>query len=213
MPTKFVELAIKRGVIGHVLGLKKSKVVRYRFKWPILEDIRKVFVQTAEDDLELTDYYEKYIHKDMTTMEKAKAIALAVNSRIKYSFDIDNWGKTEYWASPIEAHRKKVDDCDGYAVLIVYLLRLFGAKSYEVFVRAGYVFDDRGNKIGHAHPVIVDIETLQFYPLEGSFYPSRALKNFGKIPIQDNPIYRGKTWFITNDQVSYADYPWLRFVR
>jgi predicted transglutaminase-like cysteine proteinase len=199
--------------VADMLGLKKSKIVFYPFITSKgFQDIRNVFKQTKEEDEELIDYYSKYIDSDMTLFDKARIIAMKVNRRIEYVSDIINFKQAEYWAKPIEIHQNRLDDCDGYAVLMCYLLRLFGAKEHEVFIRAGYVKGKLGNKFGHANIIIFDENTFLFYPLEGSFYPKESLKNFGKIPLILNPLYL-RTWWITNDIYSYSTIPFLRFVR
>lgn len=106
-----------------------------------------------------------------------------------------------------------IRQCDGYSNLIVYLLRLFGAAPFEVFTRTGIVIDKKGNEVLHAHPIILNTENMKFYPLEGSFYAKEALDNFGKVPIQDNSTYNKETYFVTNDLISFADYPIIRLVR
>ena len=195
------------------LGLSKSKVIIWGWNYPFASDVRNVFKQTEEEDQELIDYYSEYINEKMTTMEKAKAIAVAVNEVMIYGSDTEVWGNLEYWAKPIETHRKQHDDCDGYSNLIVYVCRLFGVQPYEIFTRAGIVTDKNGTTFGHAHPIVFNQEDNQFYVLEGSFNPNEAFLFYGKVPIQENKAYNGETWFITNDLVSYSDYPLLRFVR
>lgn len=195
--------------LPELLGFKKTKIVFYPFiTGRGLKDIRTVFKQSLEEDFKLIDFYGKLIKENMTLMQRALIIAKKINSRILYQSDISNYKRAEYWASPIEIHNKQIDDCDGYAVLLCYVLRLLGAKDYEVFVRAGYV----SGQIGHATTVIFDINTCFYYPLEGSFYASRSLKEFGKIPIHLNKRYL-KAWWITNDKLSFSKMPLLRFVR
>ena len=147
----------------------------------------------------------------MTLFEKAIVIAKVVNTRLIYQDELINFKQAEYWAKPIEIHNNILDDCDGYSCLICYLLRLFGAKDYEVFVRAGNIIDN--NKIiGHATCLFFDVDTFLFYPLEGSFYAEESIRNFGKVPLFLNPKYKD-TWWITNDVYSYSTIPFLRFIR
>ena len=113
------------------------------------QDVRKAFIQSKEDDEELVQYYKKYVVGRRNIVDRAKSIAIAVNNRLSYSFDSDNWGRAEHWAKPIDVHRRKVDDCDGYSVLITYLLRLFGAAPWQVWTAAGWV-KTPGGKEYHA---------------------------------------------------------------
>ena len=203
---KFLDLAMEK-----VLNLYPSNVIRWKFRPPFLEDIRKVFVQTEEEDKILTDYYYKFVKDKKTIMEKAKALAIAVNSRIKYQPDIEVYKNIEYWVSPMQVHNKRIDDCDGYAVLLCYLIRLFGAAPWEVFVRAGDAVHPDGRIEGHANVLVLDINKMTFYYLEGSFYPDRSLRQFGLLSAIDNLSYKN-TWFITNDLISYSHTPWIKFV-
>lgn len=207
---KFLQLANDRGVtIPQMLGLHQSTIVFYPFITSKgLRNIKTVFNQTKEEDDELIAYYGCYINDEMSTMEKARVIANKVNERLYYVHDFTQYKRAEYWAKPIEVHRNKRDDCDGYAVLICYLLRLFGAKDYEVFVCTGYVISGEG----HAYVLVLDINTFMFYPLEGSYYAERTLKEFGQLPHAYNGRYK-KVWWMTNDSKSYSKIPWLRFVR
>lgn len=204
---RFLNLAMEK-----VLGLYSSRVIMWGLDYPYLKNVRTVFIQTEKDDNILLDYYSKFINKKMTIMEKAKALAVAVNSRIKYMSDIQTYKKLEKWVTPIEVHNKKIDDCDGYAVLICYLLRLFGAAPWEVFVRAGDAIHPDGRVEGHANVLVFDIHNMTFYYLEGSFYPEENLKFFGRLPASNNHRYKD-TYFVTNDLVSYSTTPWIKLIR
>src|SRR3990167_2828791 len=198
--------------VPQILGLHESKIVFYPFiTGKGMQDIREVFKQTKEDDTELMNYYSKYIRANMDLRERALAISATVNQRITYKNDSSNYKKVEYWAKPIDVHRSGYDDCDGYSVLICYLIRLFGAKEHEVFVATGDINYPDGRTGGHAYVLILDENSLIFYPIEGSFYPNDARKKFWEVPHYLNKRY-GKIWFVTNDFKSYSRIPWLRFV-
>jgi len=211
---KFIELAIKTHVFYDVLGLKKKTQVMWRLKPPFFSKVSSVFKQTDDEDEELIKFYSRYTDSKMSNMKIAKVLAQAVNARITYKTDMKNYGLMERWVTPIEVHNKKYDDCDGYAVLICHLCRLFGLQEWEVFVRAGDAIVDNGEAFGHANVIVLDRQTLRFYFLEGSFYPDRAFRNFGRRSVIDNGQY-GDTWWITNDKGSYgrSSLPWLRFMR
>ena len=212
---KFLKKVEQLGIsIPELLGFSKSRLTFYPFiTGKGLQDIRTVFKQTKEEDMELVDYYSEYIDPDSSTMEKARVIAKEINSRTLYATDSANFSKAEYWKRPIEVHRNRRDDCDGYAVLICYLLRLFGAKDYEVFVSAGWVQAlNSPELIGHAYVLVLDITSMLFFPLEGSFYGRKTLEEFGNIPFHQNTRYKD-IWWITNDKVSYSNFPILRFIK
>lgn len=198
--------------MDRILNLYPSNVIRWQLRPPFFMDVRKIFNQSDEEDKELIDFYGKGLNFNMTLIEKAEIIAKRVNLRLRYQSDKITYRNVEYWARPIDAHDKKIDDCEGYAVLICYLLRLFGAAPWEVFVRTGDAVHPNGKIEGHANVVIFDIMTRKFYYLEGSFYPDIAFSRLGKIEAKDNSMYKN-TWFVTNDLVSYSTVPWIKLVR
>ena len=198
---------------SQVFGLGKSKVIVWSIRMPFLWDVKRVFEHTEEENQELIDYYKPFLKEGMSKKEQVKAIALVVNKRITYEQDLVTYTKVEWWARPIEVHRKQVDDCDGYAVLICYVLRLLGFAPWEIFVRAGDCVIDDGTLCGHAHVMWFDYDVGEWYPVEGSFYPNRCLNSLGVVAMRDNANYGlQKTWFITNDKLSYSGYP-LKLVR
>lgn len=200
-----------------VLGLSKNNLVYYPFitKKGFM-NIKDVFVQTPEADKVLFDYYSPLINPGDTKQQIVVKVCKAVNDRVSYTTDLMNYKQSEYWARPIDVHNTKVDDCDGYAVLIVKVLRLLGFGSDEVFVRAGDVFDVNGKFAGgHANVMFFDKSRFEVYPLEGSFYAKKTLDEFTlrKIPLVIHPRY-GDTWWFTNDvySMSPSKMP-FRFIR
>ena len=186
--------------------LHRSRIIRYNYIGDGYQDIRKVFRQTPAEDQELKDFYIKYISLDNNWDDIALKLARAVNTRLTYKFDSENWGRSEYWARPIETHRRRYDDCDGYAVLTVYLWGLFGIPSYRRFVRAGGVVGG-----GHATALYLSLADNEIYPLEGSYYASKSLRNFLKIPLYKNEKYLD-TWWITNENKSYSGAWFFKFI-
>lgn len=204
---KFWMKVMSMGLVETIMKLRKCVIIQ----WSGMRDLRDVFEHTQEEQQELLDYYGKYVDDSMSNMEKAKEIAIAVNRRLSYDSDLNTSGKTEHWARPIETHNTMVDDCDGYACLIVYVLRLLGLEYWEVFVRGGEVHW-AGKKSGHASVFIFDPYSFYFYVLEGSFLASKAFSQFGKVPVEQMSRY-GKNWWMLNDKKSYSRIPYLRFAR
>ena len=186
--------------------LHRSILVRYNYRARGYENIKKVFVQTPAEDAELIAHYRSFIKEDDGWDEIAIKLAKAVNSRLTYVRDENNWGYTEFWARPIDVHRKKTDDCDGYSVLTVYLWGLFGIPAYRRYVRAGNVVGG-----GHATALYLSLADNEIYPLEGSYYPSETNKNFLKVPLYKNKRYLD-TWWITNEKKSYSGSRFFKFV-
>ncbi len=202
--------------MGEILKLRKSTLMYYPFiTGKGFQDVREVFEQSKLDDTTLIAYYQSsYLIKGVY-WDKIRNLARAVNARINYKHDSLNWGKTEYWAKPIEVHEKRSDDCDGYSVLITKLLRLLGLSKWEVFTAVGPVYHKTGKREYHAYTIVLDRDSLLFYPVEGSFYPrdnQRELEDISTMkPLITHPRYGIPDW-ITNDMHSFSRLPW-RFIK
>ena len=207
---KFQEKIMKTEGIADLIDAKlhRSRIILYTAWSGLLPtDIRNVFKQTKDEDKELINYYKKYVEGLVNWDDMAVELAEAVNQRLRYEGDDNNWGKPEYWASPINIHRRGIDDCDGYAVLTVYLWGLFGIPAYRRFVRAGNVKEG-----GHATAIYLSLKNNEIYPIEGSYYASESIRNFNKIPLYLNTRY-GNTWWITNEEKSYSGNWFFKFIK
>lgn len=203
--------------VGDLIGLNKAKIIYYPLSPKRFTDVRKVFTQTTEEDAELLDYYTPYWNKGTTRWQKIAEVAKAVNARIKYVNDWSNYSSAEYWASPIEVHRAKKDDCDGYSVLLTYVLRRLGLSEYEVFTAVGNAIPICRKREYHAYTIVLDItkcKGFRFFPLEGSFYPNECMTRFlnKSKELKLSERYAIPDW-ITNDRLSFANTRWFRFIK
>jgi len=216
---KLIQSHIDSGKLtwGDLIGLTKAKIIHYSLTPKIFTNVSRVFNQTIEEDMELLEHYYPIFKSGRTKWASCMYVAMEVNRRIKYSRDITNWGASEYWARPIETHRRKEDDCDGYAVLITKVLRLCGLSDYEVFTSVGPVRFLDGKSAGlHAYVLVLDKDSLNLFPLEGSFYGSKSTYEFAKklnplICVKNkttHPRY-DKPWWITNDKHSFSNTKWF----
>ena len=208
-----ISLARKLNVMPAIIGLGPAKIVF----WPLitgkgLKDARTVFQQGQEDDISLIDYYDKFVPDNVSNLEKAKAVARAVNIRLSYKTDLDNYSRAEYWNSPINVQNLESGDCDDYSVLITKVLRLLGLKDWEVFTAVGYVNYPQGGRVLHAYTIVFDVNTFSFYPIEGSFYPTTVLADAGVKTILENEMYDRPMWMV-NDKKAYSSMPFLRFIK
>ncbi len=55
-----------------------------------------------------------------------RSINAAVNARLKYRSDLDNYGVPDYWATAGELLQRGAGDCKGYAILKMWMLRAAG---------------------------------------------------------------------------------------
>ena len=207
LPSKDTSKFLQHG--AKVLGLGNSKIFILSLRPPFVSDIRHLFATTSEEDNELFNYYLKGI--EVSTLGKLGAlrrIAERVNKHLTYQSDQKTYGKPEYWASPMQIHKKAIDDCDGSALLICYLARLIGFSPLEIFVRAG---DTAAGP--HAHVIWFDWDLKEWFPVEGSLNAKECLGLLGRVPMRYNPTYQDQsTYYITNDELSFSTYP-IRLVR
>jgi len=215
---KFLEKneEIIKNNIGEIMGLDEARIVRWKIGKEFGKDVRTVFDQTPEEDKVIKDFFEGHWKNSKERWKQIKYVVKGVNGRLTYKKDIDQFNAEEYWAKPIQTFWLKQDDCDGFANLAVKALRLFGCSPYEVFTAVGNVYLS-GVKIGlHAYPIILDWDSLLYFPLEGSFSARNCMIEYEakKYPINGHPRY-GKPRFIFNDVHSFSTGGWFgyKFVR
>ena len=178
-------------------------------------DIRKVFQNTAEGELDLKKFAGD-ISISPNPDELIWKIADAVNEHLRYKRDINNYGRPEYWASPAETLNKGLDDCDGYAVLIKWLADYMGIPKHRTMVGGLTAYTGRitkaGDKVsfeggrwgGHCPVLYRRVDDHNWYPVEGSLLKIEAKRNFDKrLPLLQNPRYRD-VWWMTNQEQSYS---------
>lgn len=76
-------------------------------------------------------------NKNNSTYKKLVAVNNFFNN-IPYKKDIDNWGKKDYWATPIEFLALGSGDCEDYVIAKAYTLQLLGIKKNSL----EYVYSD-----------------------------------------------------------------------
>ncbi len=97
-----------------------------------------------------------------TDDSRVRATNQFYNDAIAFADDIDVWGVTDYWASPLEALGKGMGDCEDYALAKYFSLVAMGmpvSKLRLVYVRA--LLDGPGSP-GQPHMV------LAFYASPGA---------------------------------------------
>ncbi|MDX5592884.1 transglutaminase-like cysteine peptidase [Pseudovibrio sp. SPO723] len=82
--------------------------------------------------------------KSAEKLRKARRLPVinrGINATLSYTLDRQNWGVTDYWASPEEALTRRRGDCEDYAILKYWSLALLGFDRDDMEVVA--VFDQR----------------------------------------------------------------------
>lgn len=199
----FSKLFLKKfsWILGKIWdGNWKESNIYYNARGTGSVNIKEVFKNTAEGDNKLNSIAESF--KNWTDIDKrALEIARYVNRRMTYKTDFNNYGKTEYWASPYEVWRSKVDDCDGYAVLIKDLMDKAGIPEFRSKVAAGDT--DVG---GHAYVLYLKEHDNEWYTIEGSYYADEAFTRFhNSVPHMFANKYQ-RIWFTFRCDKSWAQH-------
>lgn len=87
----------------------------------------------------------KNLVKNITGWPRWLVLLNWVSSNIKYKYDIDSHGRSEFWQLPIETIRLGTGDCEDYAILLCSLYRAAGYDENSVYVILGYT-----KNVGHA---------------------------------------------------------------
>lgn len=95
----------------------------------------------------------------------------------------------------ILANGTLVHNCDGYAVLIMTLMRLAGVPAWRRRIVVGEV--DSGEY--HAYIVYFSEDSNDWFALEGSYYATEALTNFNNVPYIKNIRYKTPEWCFNED--------------
>ncbi len=98
--------------------------------------------------------------------EKLKKINDFFNQKIEYAEDIDLWGQSDYWATPLEAIGRQAGDCEDYSIAKYVFLKVLNVPNDKLrltYVRAELNFD--GIRAVRAHMVLSYYPTPQSTPL------------------------------------------------
>lgn len=106
-----------------------------------------------------------------------EAVNTAVNGR-RYVTDAVNWGRDDYWASPLEFLRRS-GDCEDFAVAKYMALRDRGVPADDMRV---VVLDDL--QLGVTHAVLAVRRDAEFYILDNQqpdILPAAAIRHYKPI--------------------------------
>jgi predicted transglutaminase-like cysteine proteinase len=97
--------------------------------------------------------------KDSPENEKLLMVNDFINRKVRFSSDQKIWGKTDYWATPLETLGRGEGDCEDFSIAKYATLKLLGIpgdKLRMVYVKAR--IGGMGSNITQAHMV------LSYYP-------------------------------------------------
>ena len=104
--------------------------------------------------------------KTASETEKLKQVNDFFNRKIAYAEDIDIWGQSDYWATPLEALGRQAGDCEEYSIAKYVFLKILNVPNERLrltYVRAELNFD--GIRTIRAHMVLSYYLTPQSIPL------------------------------------------------
>jgi predicted transglutaminase-like cysteine proteinase len=99
-------------------------------------------------------------------IEKLKKINAYFNQKIEFGEDIDIWGQSDYWATPLESLGRLAGDCEDYSIAKYTFLKTLNIPNEKLrltYVRAQISQQDRN--IVLAHMVLSYYATPQSEPL------------------------------------------------
>ncbi len=178
----------------------KQSVVLYNARGIGLVEVKDLLKINDKESKELESVLNtKIINHDDSEEMKVIKIAKFVNKHITYKYDINNYNRNEYWASPYEVYKRKIDDCDGYAFLILKLMELAGIPAYRRKIVAG---STRGYG-GHAYIIYLSRKDNEWYVIEGSLRATESFLNYGIVPHRERGLYK-EMWFTFNEEKSWT---------
>lgn len=98
--------------------------------------------------------------------EKLKKINTYFNQKIEFGEDIDVWGQSDYWATPLESLGRLAGDCEDYSIAKYTFLKILNIPNEKLrltYVRAQITSQDRNVVL--AHMVLSYYATPQSEPL------------------------------------------------
>jgi predicted transglutaminase-like cysteine proteinase len=120
--------------------------------------------EAYKDVLELEQLINQL--KTASEAEKLKQINDFFNRKIAYAEDLDIWGQSDYWATPLEALGRQAGDCEDYSIAKYVFLKILNVPNERLrltYVRAELNFD--GLRTVRAHMVLSYYLTPQSTPL------------------------------------------------
>jgi predicted transglutaminase-like cysteine proteinase len=78
--------------------------------------------------------WEEMIRQDKsrTDREKLEKVNHFFNSRIRFANDLEIWGVSDYWATPVEFLCKKAGDCEDFAIAKYFTLLAMGMEEEKL---------------------------------------------------------------------------------
>ncbi|MES2499731.1 MAG: transglutaminase-like cysteine peptidase [Pseudomonadota bacterium] len=120
--------------------------------------------QAQQNIVELEQLFQQL--QSASELEKLSQINDFFNQRIQFTDDLTLWGKTDYWATPLESIGRQAGDCEDFTIAKYILLKALNVDNNRMrltYVRAKIL--QYGNQSTQAHMVLSYYPTPQSDPL------------------------------------------------
>ena len=125
--------------------------------------------------------------KTRSDAEKLKRINDFFNNKVTFADDIDVWGKSDYWSTPLESIGRQAGDCEDFSIAKYIFLKAVNIPNNKL--RLTYVkatLNNNGQRTSVAHMVLSYYATPQAEPLildnlNTEIYPASARKDLSPI--------------------------------
>jgi predicted transglutaminase-like cysteine proteinase len=120
--------------------------------------------------------------------QQVRLVNRGVNMLLAYRTDQAVYGRDEYWASPIEALANGAGDCEDYAILKLWSLKLLGIDAEKLALVVVYdparhenhailsILGDRGRMaLDSHHAMVLPMEATPYRPLAAAGYAGQAV--------------------------------------
>lgn len=142
--------------------------------------------------------------------EKLKKINDFFNNKITFGDDIDIWGKSDYWSTPLESIGRQAGDCEDFSIAKYMFLKAVNIPNNKL--RLTYVkatLNNNGQRSARAHMVLSYYATPQAEPLildslVTEIYPASVRKDLSPIfSFNDKGLWVGNSASPKGDSQSH----------
>ena len=121
--------------------------------------------QAAQQDILALQQLNQSL-QSASEMEKLQQVNDFFNLKIRFTNDLELWGKTDYWATPLESIGRQAGDCEDFTIakyIFLKALHIDNNRLRLTYVRAVIAHD--GSQSSQAHMVLSYYATPQSEPL------------------------------------------------
>lgn len=104
--------------------------------------------------------------KTASEADKLKQINNFFNQKVNFAEDVDLWGESDYWATPLESIGKEAGDCEDFSIAKYVFLKILNIPNEKLrltYVRAA--INNQGHTTVRAHMILSYYLTPQSEPL------------------------------------------------